>query len=220
MRIIKNEFKQCPSCMEEHNVQIVEVEEKATFKGVNVVFLATYEYCSNSEEYWETEEMLRANSLAIKDAYRKIVGLLTSYEIKAIREKYGISQSDFSDVLGWGSKTITRYENHQVQDRAHDDILRKIVCDPKWFLDMLERARDKVSSGYLNYYKNALELMYKGKYAYSFTNTTYNFDSSSFSAEKRNKNSCSGPSYSLDNYELSQYKGAAFSIQTNGDTAA
>ena len=33
-------------------------------------------------------------------------------------------------MLGWGSKTITRYESHQVQDRAHDTILKKISHDP------------------------------------------------------------------------------------------
>jgi len=35
----------------------------------------------------------------------------------------GISQSDLCLLLGWGGKTITRYESHQVQDIAHDTIL-------------------------------------------------------------------------------------------------
>lgn len=50
-----------------------------------------------------------------------------------IRDKYEVSQKDFSEVLDWGRATITRYENHQVQDRAHDDVLRTIDSDPKWF---------------------------------------------------------------------------------------
>lgn len=216
MRILKNEFKQCPSCMEEHEVQIVEVEEVGTFKGEKVAFIATYEYCPDSEEYWETEEMMRANSLAQKDAYRKAMGLLTSYEIKEIRKAYDISQSDFSDVLGWGSKTITRYENHQVQDRAHDDIIRKIACDPKWFLDMLDRSRDKVRSGYLHYYRKALELMEKKKkkYTYSLTNSNYNFDNESFSIKKSSNNACFSQSYIIENLEMSKYDEKTVSIQT------
>ena len=39
--------------------------------------------------------------------------------------------------------TITRYESHQVQDRAHDTILKKIERDPEWFLTLL---RDAISS--------------------------------------------------------------------------
>lgn len=142
--------------MEEHNVSIVEVEEQVTFKGINVNFVAIYEYCADFDEYIETEEMISANSLAVKDAYREKVGLLTSIEIRNIREKYGISQKDFSQILDWGMATVTRYENQQVQDRAHDDILRKIDSDPKWFLYMVERAKDRLSKkAFLKYFREA-----------------------------------------------------------------
>jgi len=33
-------------------------------------------------------------------------------------------------LLNW----IDYYENQQVQDRAHDDVMRKTDYDPKWFL--------------------------------------------------------------------------------------
>ncbi len=62
------------------------------------------------------------------------MGLLTSDEIIKIREKYGISQKEFSEVLGWGGRaTITRYENHQVQDRVHDDVLKKLAMTQNGF---------------------------------------------------------------------------------------
>ncbi len=131
--------------MEEHETATVEVIEQEAYKGVDLEFTATYEYCSNTDGYLETEDMIRANSLALKDAYRRKACLLTSSEIKGIREKYGISQKDFSEILDWGRATITRYENHQVQDRAHDDILRKIDIDPKWILEMIDRAKGRLS---------------------------------------------------------------------------
>ncbi len=158
MRTMKREKKLCLICMEEHEVQTVVLEDTEEFKGKEVSFEAIYEYCDVADEFLETEEMIRANSLAMKDAYRGKVGLLTSAEIIAIRDKYGISQKDFSEILDWGGATITRYENHQVQDRAHDDILRKIDFDPKWFLQMLTRAKAKISKKkYEEYYKVASE---------------------------------------------------------------
>lgn len=69
---------------------------------------------------------MQDNDIRLKDAYRRSEGLLTSTEISAIRGKYGISQNDLCVLLGWGGKTITRYESHQVQDKAHDTILKKI----------------------------------------------------------------------------------------------
>ena len=71
--------------------------------------------------------------------------MLTSYNILNIRDKYSVSQKDFSEILDWGKTTITRYENHQAQDRSHDDVLKMANSDPKWFLDKLEVAKDKLS---------------------------------------------------------------------------
>ncbi|HHY12629.1 MAG TPA: DUF4065 domain-containing protein [Firmicutes bacterium] len=158
MKVLNSEFELCLCCMEKHNVDTVEVKEKQIYKGMEVEFTAIYEYCSNTNDYLENEDMIRSNSLALRDSYRMSAGLLTSTDIKNIREKYGISQKDFSEVLGWGMATITRYENSQVQDRAHDDILRKIDSDPKWFLDMLERARSRLSrKAFLKYQRKARE---------------------------------------------------------------
>ena len=158
MKILKSEHKLCLSCMEEHEVAVVEVNESNIFKGEQVDFLGIYEYCSNTDAYSETEEMINSNSLNFKDAYRRKRNLLTCQEIKAIRDKYGLSQKDFSRILDWGLSTITRYENHQVQDRAHDDILRKINSDPNWFLELLERGKDNLSpKAYLNYCRQARE---------------------------------------------------------------
>jgi len=103
------------------------------------------------------------------------VGLLTSEKIKTIRQKYGISQKQFSEVLGWGAATIIRYESHQVQNRAHDDILRKINLDPEWFIAMLNRSREEIDQNYFNkYYKNAIEQLNKKINPYSFSKI--NFD--------------------------------------------
>ncbi len=116
--------KLCLSCMEEHEVQQVAVTEENIFKGKRVEYPARYEYCPSTEAYAASDEMIDANDISFKDAYRKAAGLLTSEEIIAIRETYGVSQKDFSKILGWGSSTITRYENHQVQDSVHDDVLK------------------------------------------------------------------------------------------------
>jgi len=179
VKIINSEHRLCISCMKEHNIDIIETDEQVTFKDIRIKFNATYEYCSNTDEYLETEDMIRANSLAVKNAYRREVGLLTSYEIKRIREKYNISQKEFSEILNWGKATITRYENHQVQDRAHDDILRKIDSDPEWFLEMLERSKERISSKmFSEYYHTAYEQYIKkiNPYSYSSISTSVNFD--------------------------------------------
>lgn len=162
MKIV-NEFKcLCLSCMEEHDVSIVEIEETNVFKGEKVNYLAYYHYCKNSNEFYETEDQISNNDTSMKDAYRKKMGLLTSKDIISIRQKFGISQSDLALLLGWGEKTITRYEGHQVQDVAHDSILRKIESDSEWYLELLDAYQEKHSlSSYHKYHDTALFLFEK-----------------------------------------------------------
>ena len=146
MKILKTEHRLCPCCMEEHDVQTIEVTEKNVFKGTPVEYPAVYTYCDRADETYAEEQQISANDISMKNAYRKKMKLLTSYQIAAIRSRYGISQSDLCLLLGWGGKTITRYESHQVQDIAHDTILRKLDSDPEWFLQLLQAEQASLSA--------------------------------------------------------------------------
>ncbi len=157
-RIIKTEEKKCLCCMETHDVKLVAVEETTIFKGVPVKHIARYEYCDTAEEFLSDGELIASNDIAMKNAYRKAMHLLTTDEIVAIREKYAISQKDLALVLGWGEKTITRYEGHQVQDAAHDFVLRKIDEEPVCFFEFLERRKDSISDEAYGRYKATVDM--------------------------------------------------------------
>ena len=49
--------------------------------------------------------------------------MLLPEEIRKIREQYGLSQRSFAKLLNWGDKTICRYENGSIQDKAHNSLL-------------------------------------------------------------------------------------------------
>ncbi len=159
MKIMKSERHLCTCCMEEHEVKTVLVNEQATFKDFKVNYDASYMYCDVAEELYMNEKQMQENDVRLKNAYRMATGLLTSTDIYNIRTKYGISQSDLCTLLGWGTKTITRYESHQVQDRAHDTILKKIDQDPEWFISLLKQARVNLSTeSYRKYFETATTL--------------------------------------------------------------
>lgn len=161
MKIIRTEKKLCSCCMEEHEVKTVLIMDQATFKNSRVEYEASYLFCDLANELYMDEQQMQDNDIKLKDAYRKKEGLLTSAEISGIRAKYGISQSDLCVLLGWGKKTITRYESHQVQDRAHDTILKKIDQDPEWFLSLLNSAKENFSIDSYRKYLRAATLLYE-----------------------------------------------------------
>ncbi len=161
LKIIKREKRLCMCCMEEHEVKTVLVKEEAAFKNKKITYEASYLYCDKAEELYMDEQQIQENDIRLKDAYRQSEGLLTSNEISAIRAKFGISQSDFCILLGWGRKTITRYESHQIQDKAHDTILKKIDQDPEWFLLLLNDSRKNLSAGAFQKYLAIATTLYE-----------------------------------------------------------
>ena len=147
--------------MEEHEVKTVLVREYTTFKNVKVMYDASYLYCDIVDELYMDEQQMQENDIKLKDAYRREEGLLTSTQIIGIREKYNISQRDLCILLGWGGKTITRYESHQVQDKAHDTILKKIDQDPEWFLALLSDAKNNLPMEFYQKYHSAAINLYE-----------------------------------------------------------
>lgn len=161
MKILRTEHKMCMCCMETHDVHDVVVKEKNIFKGNEIEYDAVYEYCDHTSEFSADEDMITSNDISMKNAYRRKMGLLTVEEIMDIRNQYSITQKDLACVLGWGEKTITRYEGHQVQDMAHDAVIRKINDDPEWFLELLEKGRDKIASQAYDKYKYEISKKYE-----------------------------------------------------------
>ena len=100
-----------------------------------IVFLNNYQLivCNKYIEEWEKGVIKVANGYILSkgvvnslDSYRKLEKLLTSKEIKQIRNKYKITQLEMAKLIGVGDVTVTRYETKQIQDEAHDKIMRLI----------------------------------------------------------------------------------------------
>ncbi|MBO6133965.1 MAG: type II toxin-antitoxin system MqsA family antitoxin, partial [Lachnospiraceae bacterium] len=161
MKILKSEKMLCTCCMEEHEVKTVQIKEQATFKDRIVNYEASYMYCDVADELYMDEHQMQDNDIKMKNVYRRAEGLLTSEDICNIRGKYGITQRDLCTLLGWGGKTITRYESHQVQDKAHDTILKKLDRDPEWFLSLLKEAKGSLTEEAYQKYLNAATLLFE-----------------------------------------------------------
>lgn len=147
---IKKEIRFCPICEDEHEVILKKVIQTTKVKDLNIECEISVYECENCKNEYEDGEMLDANLLAIRDAYRKQVGLLTRDEIVAIREKYKLTQEDLANVLGLGEKTIARYETTTIQDKPYDVLLRTFNEDYNFAYEMLLKAKQKLSDAKFN----------------------------------------------------------------------
>jgi HTH-type transcriptional regulator/antitoxin MqsA len=61
------------------------------------------------------------------DRYRAKYGLLSADEIRAIRERHGLTQAELAQILRLGGNTLSRWEaGRNVQSAAMDTLLRLI----------------------------------------------------------------------------------------------
>ena len=102
LRVVK---RYCPLCDKEHEVEERERLSSINIKGECVKYKEVYFECkeTNEEENeFVSAKMMDENLLRARDVYRKEHNMLTSLEIKQIRQKYGVTQAEFSYMLGLG----------------------------------------------------------------------------------------------------------------------
>lgn len=123
-------------------MSIVKKVELCEYKDLKFEVILDYYYDETLDEYYIDNVIGNSNLKKIRNEYRKIKGLLLDEEIKNIRNKYKLSQRDFSVALGFGEITITRYESKTVQDSSQDYIIRQSNL-PSQFLKYLENNKEK-----------------------------------------------------------------------------
>ena len=144
--LIRKIHMSCPLCGKTHEVEERKKIATINLKGEDVTYEERFYFCANAaddENEFETGAMTNENLLNARNAYRVKMGLLTSDEIVAIRESYGLSQVDLAKLLGWGEATISRYESKAIQDEAYDIMLRLIKDNPLQALEFLKKNADK-----------------------------------------------------------------------------
>lgn len=103
----------CPICNKKHFVEKRKRTNKIKIKDKVIEYEEIFLQCpqTNEEENeYVNAEIMDENLQNARDAYRFQNNLLTSKEIKQIRNKYKITQLEMAKLLGVGDVTVTRYE--------------------------------------------------------------------------------------------------------------
>lgn len=135
----------CPSCEEYTGATLGVEKEVYNVRGEPIEVEAEIAICQKCGEKIFDEERDSRNLEKVYTNYRKVHNLLSPDEIRAIREKYGLSQRALSRLLGWGEITIHRYENGAIQDNVHNSTLR-LIQDPQNVQKLFQANRKKLPS--------------------------------------------------------------------------
>lgn len=134
-------MKNCPNCgsrMEERQGTYRFEPPPNIPGGVMIIPDATWMECENCGERMLPPELDR--KLEELSIVRQ--GLLLPAQIKAIREKLGLTQTQMAERLGVGEKTYTRWESgRSIQNKSSDNLIRLMDRSPDQFA-VIEAQRD------------------------------------------------------------------------------
>lgn len=134
----------CINCDEEVDYIVKNETKRVVVKGREFEVTLKRAYCAKCGEPLSPDRIAKENDLIVYDEYRRLEGLLTSDQIKAIRFKRGLTQTALARLINCGEKNIARYETGTIQDRAFDLLMRLVDDDSSY---AVLRARQQCVSG-------------------------------------------------------------------------
>lgn len=113
----------CPICSGAGTVAAVTSTDTRVVRGETYVVQSNFFACSQCHEMLRPQE----GDVALRrawDLYRQKHGMVMPQELTDWRNSLGLTQSELATILGWGLKTLLRYEDGKLQEPSHDQELR------------------------------------------------------------------------------------------------
>ena len=136
-----NELFYCYDCHEMQETKTIEKELTFDVKGCPITLSVPVRVCAKCGSEDLDIDLDETILNRFYEEYRRQKNLLSPERIQAIRNMYQLSQASFSKLLGFGEKTITRYENGAIQDVCHDNIIR-LVESMETFIRLWKERKD------------------------------------------------------------------------------
>jgi putative zinc finger/helix-turn-helix YgiT family protein len=131
----------CPNCERMAELELITKTEEFEVKGLKIPVEVEFFKCSDCHTEFEDPKMESDPYDKAYREYRRRFGMLQPEDIRDFRKKYGLTQTELSQILGWGGATLSRYENGALQDEAHEKTLR-LVLEPVNLLKLIIDSPD------------------------------------------------------------------------------
>ena len=140
----------CAIC-EEGNLLEKVVKNRVDYKGETADLDLYFSVCNCCGSEQANAQQVRTNKRQIVAFKKRVNGLLTGSEVKSVREKLGLKQSDASKIFGGGPVAFSKYESDDVtQSEAMDKLLRVAAEVPGTFDYLAKCAQVHVNDRRIN----------------------------------------------------------------------
>ncbi len=129
---------ECPYC--DGQAKLEREGKLLTYRKEQFTVVAHYYKCNKCSEEFTTTESDTITLLQVHNQYREKYGIPFIEEIVAIRDKYELSASKMSEVLGLGANGYSNYEKGEIPTQAIGNLISN-ADNPEVFNGMVDKAR-------------------------------------------------------------------------------
>lgn len=136
----------CENCRDDTGYIVEERKLTGTVRGVQYRYNGREARCKECGELIYVPAINDENLSALYDVYREKNNIIPLKVLQSIPEKYGIGKRPLSVLLGWGEQTLSRYLDGDIPSYQYSETLKHLASDPAYYLELLEKNKDKLTS--------------------------------------------------------------------------
>ncbi|KAA9341145.1 type II TA system antitoxin MqsA family protein [Larkinella humicola] len=114
-----------------------------TYRSQTFQIHAHYYECVDTSETFTTEDLDALNLLQLHNQYRERNHILFPEQIKALRERYGVSQRTMSTLLGFGINQYRSYEEGEIPSLSNAKLMN-LIRDARNFRELVLDRKDEL----------------------------------------------------------------------------
>lgn len=133
----------CPYCKSEANLKLE--NKRITYRKEEFDFFQQFYKCGKCNQEFTTTEIDEVNINQVYNQYREKYQIPFPEQLKNIRQKYGLTPTKMSEILGFGINIYRNYEKGEVPNLSNGTLLN-LVRTPDEFSKIIENKKHLFSS--------------------------------------------------------------------------
>ena len=138
---------ECPYC--DGSANLHREAKEITYRKDVFKIMAHFYKCEKCQEEFTTTEADTISLTQVHNQYREKNNIPFPDEIAAIRQKYELSASKMSEVLGLGANGYSNYESGEIPTPAYGNLI-SASAEPHTFMNLLDKAKEHFSDNAFN----------------------------------------------------------------------
>lgn len=78
-----------------------------------------------------------------QEKYRKKYNYVSPKDIKALRQKWNLTQKQLANIIGWSPSTIALYEVGEIPTKSNNRLLKVLIKDPQAMKDFITESKEQ-----------------------------------------------------------------------------